>query len=536
MLMNHLLTFGRAAAAALLTVSLAASALAQTGTRISRTESDFDSLNRRLPAGQIGGIDDSSRSRSILSNGQAVDLSQVNRTALTNLMRDAHDESGRLYTSLEADARRNSQLRPMLTDLRQLRQLSGYLNQDLSSNVALDRILSDFQKLDADWRLFAHRMTSIRGLSATTTQSVERINNIDQQIGKLFRVEPTIDRRELLRQLAVLDSALFNLAGELEREVSSGTSAQQLASNARKLRAQVQRSQDTVYDGATYDEIVTEHSRFERSWEVLMGQLASFNSRYIRSAVRQIVEADNLLHELLWIEDRSDRSQLKLTADALMRDVDEFYSRTPLKLLLSFGDDSRPLRIADDFYGTIKSFQDTLNEQASDQQLIDSYGYIEDFGSQFLRTFSRIRSQQGIVVLKEIEDGIAALRSELHLGGTVSQVDTRRLLPVAAQLENLADQLNYDVRQWLNTARPPERAQIQAASTAFMNRTSSLHRLMSTEPRLQDLQREFDALATDWEAIYNQLDKCRTAERSSLSAIAMDVRYEMSQLYSALRQ
>jgi hypothetical protein len=168
--------------------------------------------------------------------------------------------------------------------------------------------------------------------------------------------------------------------------------------------------------------------------------------------------------------------------------------------------------------------------------LIDSYAYVEEFGSQFLRTFSRIRSQQGIVVLKEIEDGIAALRSELHLGGTVSQVDTRRLLPVAAQLENLADQLNYDVRQWLNTARPPERAQIQAASTAFMNRTSSLHRLMSTEPRLQDLQREFDALATDWEAIYNQLDKCRTAERSSLSAIAMDVRYEMSQLYSALRQ
>jgi hypothetical protein len=192
--------------------------------------------------------------------------------------------------------------------------------------------------------------------------------------------------------------------------------------------------------------------------------------------------------------------------------------------------------MADEFYGTIKSFQDTLAENGTDQDLIDSYAYVEEFGSQFLRTFSRIRSQQGIVVLKEIEDGIAALRSELHLGGTVSQVDTRRLLPVAAQLENLADQLNYDVRQWLNTARPPERAQIQAASTAFMNRTSSLHRLMSTEPRLQDLQREFDALATDWEAIYNQLDKCRTAERSSLSAIAMDVRYEMSQLYSALRQ
>lgn len=80
-----------------------------------------------------------------------------------------------------------------------------------------------------------------------------------------------------------------------------------------------------------------------------------------------------------------------------------------------------------------------------------------------------MQSQQGIVVLRQIEDGMAALRSELNLGGTVSQVDTRRLLPIAASLENLADQLNYDVKQWVNSERPTYRNEVLQAMRHFLH-------------------------------------------------------------------
>ena len=104
---TRFMELGRALGAALLTVTIASSAIAQPATRISRTDSDFDSLNSRLAPGEIGSIDSSFRPRSILNSGRAVDLAKVDKAKLTNLMKESFDESSLLYTALEADFRRN---------------------------------------------------------------------------------------------------------------------------------------------------------------------------------------------------------------------------------------------------------------------------------------------------------------------------------------------------------------------------------------------------------------------------------------------
>jgi hypothetical protein len=140
-----------------------------------------------------------------------------------------------------------------------------------------------------------------------------------------------------------------------------------------------------------------------------------------------------------------------------------------------------------------------------------------------------------VVVLREIEDGIAALRTELNLGGTVSQVDTRRLVPIAASLENLADQLNYDVRNWMNAERPTYRAEVTAAAAAFLTRTQRMHRMLDAQPTLQELQRETDSLYTEWKTIYGYLDRCRTADRTNLSQVAAEIRIDLTDLNSSLR-
>ena len=536
MLSTRFMDCGRAIAAATLTVAIASSAIAQTSTRIGRTDSGYELLDRRLQADEIGGINDLNRTRSILDSDRAVDVSKVDKAKLANLMSEAVAESTRLYNSLYNDYSRNPSLRSLLQELQQLQGLTKRLNQDIASGTRLDYVLTDFRELDADWRVFSHRAAQASGISSATKQSLGRIDTIDKEVGKLFKVEPTLDRRALLRELATLENSLYNLADELEREIGNSSTAMQLATTVRKLQQQVTRSEDMIYDNATYDRIVTEHNRFEQSWEPILSQLGAINNRYIEQAVRRIVEADNRVHELLWIDNSSNRAQLKQTADALIRDVDEFYSRTPLKLLLTFKDASSTLQMADDFYGTVQNFKDGLASNASDQNLIESYGYVEEFGLVFVRTFSKIKSQQGIVVLSEIEDGLAALRSELNLGGTVSQVDTRRLTPIAASLDNLADQLDMDVRQWLNTERPAYRAEAQTASANFRKRTQRLHQLMDTEPSLQELQKETDALYRDWLAIYDFLGKSRsTSDRAILSQIAREIMADISDLNSSLR-
>ena len=107
--------------------------------------------------------------------------------------------------------------------------------------------------------------------------------------------------------------------------------------------------------------------------------------------------------------------------------------------------------------------------------------------------------------------------------------------PIAASLENLADQLDLDVRNWLNAERPAYRAEVTAASAAFMKRTQRLHRMLDAEPTLQELQRETDSLYEEWKVVYGYLSRCRTADRVNLSQIAAEIRIDLTDLNGSLR-
>ncbi len=530
MQLPQIIELGRALGAAILTVTLASSAIAQT-TRISRTETDF--LNR-VPAGEIGSLDDI-RLRHNPTPTRPVDYEKVDKRVLTNLMKEAFDESGRLYSSLETDYRRYPQLRSLLSELNSLRVLTNRLNQDLTDGMKIESIVVDFREIDAAWRLFSHRAAQATGLSSVSKQSIERIDRLDREIGKLFQVQPSLDRRDLIQQLGVLENAIFNMSDELRRDASASTEMVQLASDARKLQQQITRIEDLVINENPYERIVSEYNRFESTWVVMLDKLRLLRSTSVERAVRRAVDADNQIHELLWIENSTSRAQLKQTADALIRDVDEFYNRTPLKLLLVFKNASGTLQVANDFYGMVQNFKDNLENNESDEQLIESYQYVEKQGTLFVRTFSQMKSQAAIVVIQEIEDGIAELRAELNLGGTVSQVDSRKLIPIAASLDNLSDQLDYDISKWMKTERPAYRSEVLAASAAFKKRTQRLHLMLDSEPTLPELQREADSLYKEWQAVYGFLGRCRTEDRANLSQVASEIRTDLLDLDGMVR-
>ena len=124
----------RAFAAAILTVTLASTAIAQPATRIGRTESDLQDLTRRLQPGEIGSLDANPRTPTLGTSNKPIDLSKVDKPLLARSMKDAYDESGRLYSALEQDYRRYPQLRSLLNDLYSLRDLTARLNQDLTAD------------------------------------------------------------------------------------------------------------------------------------------------------------------------------------------------------------------------------------------------------------------------------------------------------------------------------------------------------------------------------------------------------------------
>jgi hypothetical protein len=357
-------------------------------------------------------------------------------------------------------------------------------------------------------------MSQARGLSAATTQSLQRIDRLDREIGKLFQVAPSLDRRTLLQQLSSLENSLFNLADELQRDVNTPA---QLITSTRKLQTQAARITSMVVDEYAYERIVSEYNRFDQAWLQLMPQITAIRNSYVERTVQRFTAANYNVHELLWMDTTTSRAQLKQTAESLIQDVDEFYIRTSLLLLLNFKNATQTINIASDFYGTIQNFRDNLERNENDAQIVDSFRYIEEQGAVFLQTFRQMKSQAAIVVLQEIEDGIDALRRELNLGSSSPAIDNSRLEPVVASLEDLADQLDLDIRQWLNSERPAWRNEAAAASAAFVKRAQRVHRLVDSNTRPTDLQRDVDGLFTDWKSLYSYLERCRTTDRQNLA-------------------
>ena len=525
----------RSAIVAFLTVAVGSAALAQSNTRITRSDTNIDNLNRLLNDRDMPGAGTNVRSQSYLNPPPQVDLTKVDQRALANLMKEAVDESTRLYRLLDTDYQRNPQLRPLVQQLLQLRAQAARLNQDLTDRVPLQEILVSFQTLDSDWRLLSHRLAQTPQLSTATRDSIDRIDRIDREVGKMFKVDPTLDRTMLMTQLATMHNAFRNLLDELQLDPTGGAASAQLVIDVRKVQQQIGRVEQQVLDNTQYELIVNEYSRFSRMWTTLLGQLRKVNNRYVERQVRYLADADNAIQQNLWLENKSDKTQLRQTTVALMRDVDEFYNRTPLKLLLNVSNVDRAMQTANDFYGTVQNFQDLIDRNQTDAQILESYQYVEEYGYAFIRTFEAMNSQAARVVLREIEDGIASLRSELNLAGTVSQVDYRQLLPIAASLENLADHLDFDVQYWLNSDRQAFRAEALQASKVFTARTRRLHLLVQGQPTIQELQRETTALYDDWRKIYQYLSYCRTNDRTNLAQLASEIRKAIYDLSAPLQ-
>ena len=365
----------RSLSTALVTVMMSAAVVAQPQTRIGDLGTDFGDVNRMIEQGSSRPGSFNYGSPQLNSQTQA-DLSRIDIRVVQNLLRESVLESERLYKSLETDWRRSPEIRPLLSDLITMRARASRIAQDVDSKVALERLLPQFQQLDSDWRLLSHQISQTRQVSNASRDSTQRIDRLGRELEKLFKMEPQLDRRALTSELANLASSSRNLVQELEMDPSGGSGISNLIVDARKLDQQAYRVQTLVYDNRGYSDIVSEYNRFVTMWAAMSPQLRQINNSYIDRIVSNIVQSDSQLHNLLWLEQQTSRENLRLIADGLMRDVDEFFNRVPLKLLMHFKDANRILQTANDFYGTVQNFQDCVKRNENEVRMLECYRYV----------------------------------------------------------------------------------------------------------------------------------------------------------------
>ncbi len=102
------------------------------------------------------------------------------------------------------------------------------------------------------------------------------------------------------------------------------------------------------------------------------------------------------------------RAQLGQCMDALLRDIDEFEDRTPLKLLMEFKDQP-VLQITDDFKAAVSSLREQIKLDAPRAKLEECLAPVSQHGAAFVQAWNNVKSQPAKVVLSEIADDIVSL-------------------------------------------------------------------------------------------------------------------------------
>ena len=280
----------------LIVVSYSVAVMAQPATRIGSNSTDFGDFNRSIRG---GGTSPSLNSGRRDLTAPTTDLSRIDTRVVENLLKECVAESERLYRALEQDFRSYPELRSPLQDVVTLRARASRLSQDMEAGYSLERLQPDLKQLDSDWHYVSHQLSQARQISNTTRDSVERIDRLDRQLEKLFEMEPQLDRRALMVELARLDSSARNLVQELEMDPEASNRIYQLVIDSRKLDQQAYRVQAMVVDNYPYASVVSEYGNFSRMWASLLPQLQKLDNRFVERSVRDILLADDKIHDLL---------------------------------------------------------------------------------------------------------------------------------------------------------------------------------------------------------------------------------------------
>ena len=502
----------------------------RTTQRVARTDDDFERFQQFLLESErdLGGY---RRGRIDLQTDGSFEPSRVDMRQVRRVLNAYATDAKRLMELLSAESGRNSDLRFFRIGIAKLRARTGSLADFASSTNDVRRIAADYQGIDREWRTIAHQLGRLNGLSRILQSAIERTNGHNRQLGNLFQLRPQLSHRELASQAAALRSGLNNLLDDIDME--PGSRANQYLSPVRKLLQQANYVENVIVNRYERDVIVREYKRFRQPWYELARDLRTLDSSYVERSVRRVARAENSLGELLWLPKEADRSHLLHLAQSLMRDVDEFFGRTPLRMLLQLPDSSYALHISGEFYGVCENFEDCVERKESDLDLQECYTYVVEAAEGFLRSFDSIHSQTAKRVLNDIEDSLVALADEMDYAGDGQQ----DALELAARLESLAEHVDDDIRRWLNADRPSFESELLAVSQHFVGGCRDLRVALEHNSPDDDVLDQSSALNKEWQAIYfKYLRNARDSEKIhfvELSRQIFEGLYDLGTLFEA---
>jgi len=478
--------------------------------RIARRDSD--DLGKFLIESDTRGVGDS-----MFYRPTEIDTKRINIQDVRGFLKQFADGANRLYQQVDVEANYNARLRPYKSDALKLRARSLMLSQDAQGRPDLPQLASGVREIDTDWHQLSHDIQRLPQVPRQILTTVANMDRTSEQVEQAFQIKPQVDRRALLNEVMAMRADFDNLIDDIELELGSTQEARALVRTVRSIRQQAVYSADLIAESGEYDRIVTAFQRAETDWEPVARRLATSNSRYIQRSVRRIVSAGNRLKQLLWLDSETDMSQLIETASGMRKHVDEFFVRTPLLLMLKLQDPHAALDSARNFLDACDVYTEQVTENAGQETLMEVFKDVQVTGDQFVQEFRPLPSKAAQTVLADIRRDLVTLREQASQHNQGTGFDRDRATELAAEIEAMADHIDYDLQRWLRNSTSSGATATLKLSKQFVENSKRLQVNLMNRVTLEQAQQSATAAFRDWRRLRPVLQSAPEEDRQHMA-------------------
>ncbi|WP_149338678.1 hypothetical protein [Gimesia chilikensis] len=459
-----------------------------------------------------------------------LNLSRVNINEVRDTLNQFARDSSDLAMQLNRVMYQVPGVREYVADVLKVRARASILADRVRRTNDLNQIAAEYGEIDQLWRVVSLQLDQVRGLDRQSQNLIASMNAADRKLGDLLQTGPQLKRTDLLRQTSALSNALGILIQDVEFELSREPQRLELVRQGQEIEQRMIQVTNLIIDRQSYDSIKREYLAFRDAWNTYATRLRSYHNRILSRGIQRVVQQDRSIQELLWLpQDGANLQEVAHLTEALKRDVDEFYRRATLRLLISLPP-ANYLATSDEFYGTVENLIDTVNHNESTSNLITSFGYIESSWKDFSAMFHSVESPAALQLLDKVDNSINALRIALRMETPSDSIDMAKLV---VALETQSTQLSLIADQWLATESPSFRQSTQNSMRNFSNTAHELHRIVLMQPVSMNLVRsKSNELFENWFQVHEKISRCETHEKYQLQETAvritqmlMDLRY-----------
>ena len=244
------------------------------------------------------------------------------------------DECGRLVVLLRQEEPRLKQLRPLLVDsmqvLANVRQLRSHAGRIPNCQPLVDT----YCQIDSNWRTLQHQLKQTRGLPQACLASVDKCGNCNNQLGKIFEVQPQFNRRELARYCTEMSSHFQHLTQDVYYDLHDNPNRDRLVKECRAIHTQIHEAVPLCQTG-DYDTVVSVYKGCVGDWQKLKRRLVKSPHERVRRHCHEIESCGKHVNELLWLPVEFDYEYMNNMCDSMNRDIDYIFSQITLKDILS---------------------------------------------------------------------------------------------------------------------------------------------------------------------------------------------------------